>query len=110
MIKKIYLARQEGTDLYKIGITKNDPKKRLKQLQTGNAGKFELVESFETKHDYKMETALHAHYQMRLVSGEWYVLSNEEVAKFISVCEDKEATMDFLKKNNNFWGANSDLI
>ena len=32
----LYILNAEGTDLYKIGITKNNPKARVKNLQTGN--------------------------------------------------------------------------
>lgn len=103
MKKNIYLARQEGTNLYKIGITKNDAKKRLKQLQTGNAAILELVETFQTKHDFTMETALHAEFQSKKREGEWFELEQADVDSFWDICTNKEATMDFLKANNHFW-------
>lgn len=103
MTKNIYLARQQETSLYKIGITKNKPSKRIKQLQTGNAAPLELVASFPTVHDFKMETALHAHFQLKKREGEWFELTDEEVKTFTILCEEKEATMSFLKQNNHFW-------
>lgn len=103
MLKIIYLARQEDSDLYKIGITKKTPEKRLKELQTGNAAPLLLIEQFQTKHNFKMETALHAEFASKRMEGEWFVLSEDDVKKFISLCEEKEAAMDFLKKNNFFW-------
>ena len=101
--KNIYLARQEGTSLYKIGITKNDPKLRILQLQTGNAAPVELVESFQTSHNFKMETALHAQFSLKRREGEWFELSQEEVDTFFDICSRKEEMMDFLKNNNHFW-------
>lgn len=103
MKKNIYLARQKETSLYKIGITKNDPKLRILQLQTGNAIPLELVETFQTSHDYKMETALHAQFSLKRMEGEWFELSQEEVDSFFDICSRKEETMNFLKKNNHFW-------
>lgn len=101
--KNIYLARQEGTSLYKIGITKNNPKDRILQLQTGNAIPLLLVETFETAHDFKMETALHAEFSTKRMEGEWFELSQAEVDSFFDICSRKEETMNFLKKNNHFW-------
>lgn len=102
-MKSIYLAQQQDSNLYKIGITKKEPKKRIKELQTGNGNPLVLIESFKTKHDFKMETALHAHFNTKKREGEWFELSEEDVKNFASLCNDKEATMDFLKKNNFFW-------
>lgn len=101
--KTIYLAKQSDSHLYKIGITKNKPKDRIKQLQTGNANPLILIETFVTSHDFKMETALHAHYMLKKKEGEWFDLTDEDVKNFRSLCTDKEATMDFLKLNNHFW-------
>ena len=98
----IYLLKQENSNLYKIGVTKNTSK-RIKQLQTGNAIPLELVETFQTSHDYKMETALHAQFSLKRMEGEWFKLSQEEVDSFFDICSRKEETMDFLKKNNHFW-------
>jgi hypothetical protein len=103
MQKNIYLARQEETSLYKIGITKNKPLLRVKQLQTGNANPIILVETFVTNHNFIMETALHAHFSLKKREGEWFELSDDDVKNFKSLCMEKEATMDFLKKNNYFW-------
>ena len=103
MKKNIYLARQSETFLYKIGITKNKPKERLKQLQTGNAAPLILIEVFQTVHSFTMETALHAHFISKKKEGEWFELTDDEVKGFISICKEKEATMDFLKQNNHFW-------
>lgn len=103
MKKNIYLARQSNSDMYKIGISKKDPLLRLKELQTGNAIPLELVQQFETKHSFKMETALHSEFQSKRLEGEWFILSESDIKNFLLLCEEKEVTMDFLKKNNHFW-------
>lgn len=104
-MKKIYLARQSNTDLYKIGITKKNPIERLKELQTGNAAEFELVHQFETKHGYKMETALHAHYASKKIKGEWFLLENKEIDSFIQECQNKEDIMSILRNSNPYWNS-----
>ncbi len=106
MKKNIYLARQDGTNLYKIGITKKNPEERISELQVGNANHITLVESFCTKHDFKMETALHAEFQSNKVKeggDEWFELEQHHVDSFGDICISKESIMDFLKKNNHYW-------
>lgn len=99
----IYLLKQENTNLYKIGITKKNPKLRILQLQTGNAIPLILVETFETKHDFKMEKCLHAEFSLKQKIGEWFELDDYEVDSFFDICSRKEETLNFLKKNNHFW-------
>lgn len=103
MQKNIYLARQENSSLCKIGITKHDPKQRILQLQTGNAAPLILIETFVTNHDFLMEASIHAHFKLKRKEGEWFDLTNEEIEEFRTICEKKEALMDFLKENNHFW-------
>ena len=38
----IYLIEDRNNNTYKIGVTKSDPEKRLKKLQTGNSSKLEI--------------------------------------------------------------------
>jgi len=46
-VKSVYLIR--GNDgKYKIGIAKN-PKKRIKQLQTGNSDELTLIETYPSE-------------------------------------------------------------
>ena len=46
----VYLICNPATDQYKIGVTKNDIDKRLKQLQVGNGCCLHLVGSHESEH------------------------------------------------------------
>lgn len=59
---------------YKVGVSV-DPKKRLKQLQTGNSKKLTIVSTFEVSADdvYKMEKEAHREIQIRYEKrGEWF--------------------------------------
>lgn len=64
----------DGTD-YKIGVTKNDPSKRMKGLQTGNSRDLELFSTFKVPADkvYKLEKEAHKEIQKQCVKrGEWF--------------------------------------
>ena len=100
--KKIYLARQENTNLFKIGISKN-PKNRILTLQTGNANKIILIETFETKHGFNLETALHQDFYKDRLEGEWFELNENQIKTFLPLCKEKESLFDFMKKNNYYW-------
>jgi len=97
----IYLINQENTNLYKIGITKKDPLKRLKELQTGNGNNLLLIKTFKTKNDFKLESALHAFYKMNKINSEWFELTQEQVDKFDSTCLLYESNITYLKEANN---------
>lgn len=74
----LYIIRG-GKDIYKIGITKSSPAKRLRTLQTGNANKLTLVKVYRRK-DYKqLETRLHRTFANRRLSGEWFNLKLETI-------------------------------
>jgi hypothetical protein len=98
---KVYLANQEGTNLYKIGVTKKEPTVRLKELQTGNASLLQLVESYPTKFGFKLESAMHAHYRLKQVNSEWFELTADDVDCFLIVCDKMEKTFEILKESNN---------
>lgn len=87
----IYLISSYNQDtaevFYKVGVTKNSANQRIKQLQTGNANKLEVVTTFETKYAYKIEKSFHrCHSHLRL-NGEWFKLDEEfKKETFINFC------------------------
>lgn len=101
---KIYLISSEINDtiLYKIGITRNDVIKRLKQLKTGNAAEMKVVEVFESKWAFKIETNLHITYRNYCIRGEWFNLNKSEVINFVEKCKKLHNTFEILS-NNNTW-------
>lgn len=98
----IYLIRSSD-NTYKIGVSKN-PQKRLKNLQTGNANKLELVDRFECEQSFKVEKALHRRYKIeKTESGnEWLHLKQEQVNNFISDCEIICENLSYVFKHNPF--------
>jgi hypothetical protein len=103
----VYLLLQidfDGNESYKIGITKNDPNKRVKQLQTGNPNKISLHRKYESKNYLKVERWLHRQYQTRTeAKNEWRTLTDEQVFSFLDDCQTSDDNIQFLLDNNSFF-------
>ena len=97
-------VNQHGEEAYKVGISKNPPEKRLKQLQTGNPNQISILKYYESKQYKKVEQWLHGRYSLKrtLAKNEWFNLTNEDVSGFINECKKAEATFDLLKDNPFF--------
>lgn len=98
---EVYLIKQQNTNLYKIGISK-DPKTRLNQLQTANADTLQLISTFKTKHGFQLETFVQRKYSDANVQLEWFELTEAEVKQFIPVCKQGESNFDLLLENNTY--------
>lgn len=94
-----------GEELYKIGITKNDPQLRVKQLQTGNPNQVSLLHAYESKNYKKVEQWMHRkHAQSKtLAKNEWFNLTDEQVFSFIEDCKEADKTISFLLESNPFF-------
>jgi hypothetical protein len=81
----VYIIQQKDVpDLFKIGKTKRDPKRRLKELQTGNPTELVIVYTIQSKNMHKLESSLHKKYEHSRVHGEWFRLplsAVEEIRK-----------------------------
>lgn len=102
--KYIYLIKAELEDIeyYKIGLTGRSPQTRLKELQTGNALKLELVCSFKTNYGNLIESTLHRSYSIHNESGEWFSLSNEQVNNFLITCKRIEENFCIIFEQNSY--------
>nr|WP_044200987.1 GIY-YIG nuclease family protein [Oscillochloris trichoides] len=83
----IYIIKEINEDYYKIGLTKDEPMKRLKQLQTGNVRTLKLVAYFYVKNTRKVESFLHAFLGVYHVRGEWFSIPEYEVSNLIRFIE-----------------------
>lgn len=102
----VYLIRQAETDLYKIGHTSYHPKKRLKELQTGNPEKLHLIEYYSSDYCQKIESLLHLKYKNYNVRQEWFRFDLSIESSFLNECQSKEAGAKHLvesKKANDDW-------
>jgi len=99
-MKFVYLIQSQEDGYYKIGVSTN-PKKRLKQLQTGNSSELKFIEVYECDFADKVERTLHRRYTHLRKEGEWFNLSLENEASFKEECKKIEESIKFLKENGN---------
>ena len=104
MIKQglVYLIYDPSQNLYKIGVTRGKEEIRLKQLQTGNASKLQIIYTYETEFPYRLETMLHNRFKLQQVLNEWYDLPTDVVLNFKNICLDTDNIINMLKDNYFF--------
>ena len=107
MNKFVYLIQSTESELYKIGVSSN-PKRRIKTFQTACPYELKIVETFESKYPYKVETFLHNNFKYMkrdenedTLGGEWFNLTKEQVENFIHQCKQVENNITLLKENKN---------
>ena len=96
------LGDSEKEGIFKIGVTRGDIQKRIKKLQTGNAGEIYLVSYYETEYPFLMEKMLHTKFFSDKVLTEWFSLTTEEIVRFKESCEEIQKTIDALQDNYFF--------
>lgn len=89
MIGTVYLLCDPSTELFKIGMTRGDVNKRIKELQTGNSCEIHSVKKFDTSIPSYIESSLHHHFFAKHALNEWYDLDLKDI-------------IDFEKKNVSF--------
>jgi len=104
----VYLILQvssDGVETFKIGITKNEPEIRVKQLQTGNSDKISLLKTYKSKNYKKVERSMHMKYSAYKTEAknEWFQLEDKHVFSFIDDCKKADEVIQFLLENNEFF-------
>jgi len=69
-----FIQQKDVPDLFKIGKTKRDPKRRLRELQTGNPNELIIVITIQSKNMHVLESTLHKKYEYTREHGEWFRL------------------------------------
>ena len=103
MTKNIYLISATLDDgiIYKIGHTRREVRKRLKELKTANPYELEIVKVFITdKYGSNIEKSLHRNFHQSKIDGEWFRLSEDDVDQFESLCEKYYEIFDDLQNEN----------
>lgn len=67
----VYAMREVDTGKIKIGISR-DPQRRMRQLQTGNSSKLELIALQPAIDGYEDERVAHLKAKHLQIHGEWY--------------------------------------
>jgi hypothetical protein len=96
----VYLLGDSGQEnMFKIGMTKGDITKRIKQLQTGNASEIYLVDYFKTKYPFFVEHTLHLQFKNKQQKNEWFLLNLEDITSFKEKCILIEQNAKSLENN-----------
>lgn len=77
----VYLMR--SGDYYKIGLTRRDPRTRLKEITTPTDTT--IVHIFETTDPEGLEQFLHEEFSDKRSNREWFKLSEEDVQWIIGL-------------------------
>lgn len=80
----LYLIRFGRRECYKIGVSRNDPRKRLAQLQTGSPERLYLIKSYRHRNYKEWEQQLHKQLAEYRTSGEWFDCSLDTIEETIS--------------------------
>ncbi len=96
---------RSDNESYKIGVTRKDPVKRVKQLQTGNPNEISVSRVYESENYLKIEKWLHKKYGYLKTgaNNEWRMLEAEHVFSFVDDCKEADDMIIFLQKNNSFY-------
>lgn len=104
-MKYVYLFNVEGTNVYKIGNSKQVGKRRL-EIQTSCPFKIIEVARFESKYSTQIETSLHRKFSFckedeygRELQGEFFALSSQDREMFIEHCRSVENIFIILEEN-----------
>ena len=102
----VYLLCAWPTEKYKIGFTKNNIGKRIKQLQTGNPDEIIEVNHFESEVYARVENWIkRKHESVKINEGgtEWFLLDDAAIATFKDDCIEAEKIIKLLLKENPFY-------
>lgn len=99
----VYLIESYNTQFYKIGVSKNHPNKRVKQLATGNADELRLITYYQTENYRKLEKWLHRKFDALRLEGEWFNLTDEDIINFNDICNQADNTIKLLINENPFF-------
>ncbi|BBO74356.1 hypothetical protein DSCW_17730 [Desulfosarcina widdelii] len=77
----IYIIEEMGQHLFKVGYTTTNPHDRLRQLQTGNGSKLDLLSAFTCQYPEDFEREFHKllEKQAQRMQGEWFALPREQM-------------------------------
>ena len=99
-MKYIYLIQSLEDSYYKIGVSKH-PKKRIKELQTGNSSELKLVDTYQSEFAHQIEKTLQRRYSHLQKEGEWFDMSISNEVSFRKECQLIEENLVLLKKSGN---------
>ncbi|MGL4882373.1 MAG: GIY-YIG nuclease family protein [Waterburya sp.] len=97
----IYFIYDFQTKRTKIGKTSKHPAYRLKELQTGNSTKLELLHFYESNQMSEEESTLHNKYGQYRALGEWFELPLPILLEITHSALDKQNSSLVITENNS---------
>lgn len=97
----IYFVYDFQTKKTKIGKTSKHPAYRLKELQTGNGTKLELLHFYESDRMSEEESDLHNKYAQYRTIGEWFELPLSLLLELTHAAPDKHSSSLAVTENNS---------
>ena len=94
----VYFVK-DNSDQVKIGYTKRDVQKRVKELNSPNLS---IILEFESKYPTKLEKALHFRFKQYNIEREWFNLTDFSIEELKKICYTLEEGINTIKQNNNF--------
>lgn len=95
----VYVFKQSGTTFYKIGMSETDSvNDRFIQFKTYSPTGCEIISVIETDHARYLEKKLHTQFAEKRMSGEFFNLTDVDIATIKNYESEKIATL-----NNFFW-------
>lgn len=98
----VYLVRRGDSDSHKIGFTRNEPRKRLMQLQTACDAPLSLIFKKYCENASLLEKMMQRSFSHKKKSGEWFDLSRDDVSDFKERCEKYSRAVKFTNENNTY--------
>ena len=84
---------------FKIGLTKQNIQKRIKELQTGNPNEIWCHSYYETDYPLKIEKMMHGKHTSSNIKNEWFDLTVSQVLNFKNECKQCEEILKALEEN-----------
>lgn len=85
----VYLIQELNDGHFKIGRTRN-PNNRFETFGVKLPAKIDYICLIPTEDTHLLENNLHWHFKHRHVAGEWFALSDEDVASIIALAQKAE--------------------
>ena len=94
----IYFIK-DNSDQVKIGYTKRNVQKRVKELNSPNLS---VILEFESKYPTQLEKALHFRFKQHNIEREWFNLADSTIDELKNICHILEDSINSIKEQNNF--------
>lgn len=98
----VYLICDPEANRFKIGVTRENIKERIKKLQTGNSTELFISSYYESRFPFRLEKMLHNKFKEKKELNEWFNLENKDIFNFKKICEQQEELINLLLTNPFF--------